>query len=285
MKRRSLAAMALILFSVQACGKEATGQVAAVVNGDEITLQEINAETGSTRIPDGVDKKVVQQAALQRIIERRLLAQAAETDGLGKTPEYLLRERQLRDALLVQLMGQKTERSQKVPDQQEIDKFIAENPVMFSNRKIFAVDRIQFPLPADPSKLQALKDDHSMAAVASRLQQLGIEFQRDATQLDSAKLGEQRLQQIKALPTGEPFVLAENGMAMVGVITGERTAPLTGGEARPLAVQAIQSQQFDNAMQQRLKQAKADAEISYQDGFSPPAAQGAATTVAVKQAK
>src|SRR3546814_6815938 len=102
-----------------------------ILNGEEITPQESNAELGSRPIPEGVDKKVIQQAALQRLVERRLLAQAARDDELDKTPDYLLRERQLRDALLVQLMGQRAERALKVPGQQEIDKFIADNPLMF----------------------------------------------------------------------------------------------------------------------------------------------------------
>mgnify|MGYP001548392619 CR=1 FL=1 len=47
------------------CQKEATGQVAAVVNGDEITLQEVNAEMSGMQLPQRVDKTQVQKAALQ----------------------------------------------------------------------------------------------------------------------------------------------------------------------------------------------------------------------------
>lgn len=269
MNRTISIALALATLSVAGCGKEATGQVAAVVNGEEITLQEINAELGSTAIPDGVDKKAVQQAALQRIVERRLLAQAARDDELDKTPDYLLRERQLRDALLVQLMGQRAERALKVPGQQEIDKFIADNPVMFGNRKQLMVDRIQFALPKNPDQLKALEDDHSMDAVAARLQQMGIEFRRDNTQVDSAALGQQRLQQIQALPAGEPFVIPENGVVTVGVITGERAEPVSPANARPIAVQAIRNKQLTDTIQQRLKQSRAAAEIEYQPGFAP----------------
>lgn len=271
MNRTISIALALATLSVAGCGKEATGQVAAVVNGEEITLQEINAELGSTAIPDGVDKKAVQQAALQRIVERRLLAQAARDDELDKTPDYLLRERQLRDALLVQLMGQRAERALKVPGQQEIDKFIADNPVMFGNRKQLMVDRIQFALPKNPDQLKALEDDHSMDAVAARLQQMGIEFRRDNTQVDSAALGQQRLQQIQALPAGEPFVIPENGVVTVGVITGERAEPVSPANARPIAVQAIRNKQLTDTIQQRLKQSRAAAEIEYQPGFAPAA--------------
>ncbi len=265
---------ALAAISLTACDKEATGQVAAVVNGEEITLQEINAELGSTPIPEGIDKKVVQQAALQRIVERRLLAQAARDDELDKTPDYLLRERQLRDALLVQLMGQRAERALKVPGQQEIDKFIAENPVMFGERKILAVDRIQFAMPKNLDQLKALEDDHSMEAVAARLKQMGIEFSRDATQIDSAALGQQRLQQIRALPAGEPFVIPENGIVTVGVVTGERAEPVPAANARPLAVQALRNKQLSETIQQRLKQSRTSAEIEYQPGFAPAAEKG-----------
>lgn len=277
MNRTISFACALVALSLTACDKEATGQVAAVVNGEEITLQEINAELGSTPIPDGIDKKVVQQAALQRIVERRLLAQAARDDELDKTPDYLLRERQLRDALLVQLMGQRAERALKVPGEQEIDKFIAENPVMFGERKVLAVDRIQFAMPKNLDQLKALENDHSMEAVASRLKQMGIEFSRDTTQIDSAALGQQRLQQIRALPAGEPFVIPENGIVTVGVVTGERAEPVPAANARPLAVQALRNKQLSETIQQRLKQSRTSAEIQYQSGFAPAAEKGSST--------
>lgn len=278
MYRTASIAIALASLSLAGCGKEATGQVAAVVNGEEITLQEINAELGNTPIPEGVDKKVVQQAALQKIVERRLLAQAAREDGLDKTPDYLLRERQLRDALLVQLMGQRAERALKVPDQQEIDKFIGDNPLMFAERKILTIDRIQFALPEKVDQLKALENDHSMDAVAARLQQMGVQFRRDTPQVDAASLGQQRMAQIRALPAGEPFVVPENGVVTVGVIVSERPEPVSASDARPLAVQALRKQKLTETVQQRLKQGRAAAKIDYQEGFAPAAdkAKGAA---------
>ncbi|MBJ7499704.1 MAG: SurA N-terminal domain-containing protein [Sphingopyxis sp.] len=278
MNRKISFTFAVAALALSGCGKEATGQVAAVVNGEEITLQEINAELGSKPIPEGVDKKVVQQAALQRIVERRLLAQAARDDELDKTPDYLLRERQLRDALLVQLMGQRAERALKVPGQQEIDKFIADNPLMFANRTILTIDRIQFALPSSADQLKALENDHSMDAVAARLRQMGIEFRRDTPQIDAAILGPQRMQQIRALPEGEPFVIPENGVVTVGVITSERAEPVSPANARPLAVQALRNRQLAATLQERLKQSRAAAKIEYQPDFAPPADKAASAT-------
>lgn len=265
---------------VAGCQKEATGQVAAVVNGEEITLQEINAELGQAQLPEGSDREQVQQAALQRIIERRLLAQAAREDGLDQSPEFLIRRRQLEDALLVQLLGERAGRTASVPQAKAIEDFMRQNPAVFAGRTIFTVDRIQFPMPSDTTKLNALKDDHSMDAVAATLQRLGIQFTRGGAQMDSAQLGQVRLNQIRAMPEGEPFVIPEGGLVTVAVITGATAQPVSSDQARPAAVQMMRNQALSEAMRQRLQSQKAKSEIEYQQGFAPPAASASRTAEA-----
>lgn len=254
---------------VAGCDKKPEGQVAAVVNGDEITLKEINAEIGTANIPEGADSKEIQKAALQRIVERRLLAQAAQEDGLDKTPEFLIRSRQVNDALLVQLLGQRAEKSFQVPDQAAIDKFMADNPSMFAGRKMYVVDRIQFALPTDMSQLKSLESAHSMAEVAAQLNSLGIKFERGPAKMDSAQLGQQRLNQILGLPAGEPFVIPENGMVTVAIIAGE--SPLVGNKAEmaQVATQALRRQALGKTLEDRLKQARAKGEVKYQPEFAP----------------
>jgi len=265
----SLLAGALLLAG---CQKEATGQVAAVVNGEEITLQEINAELGQAQLPEGAAAAQAQQAALQRIIDRRLLAQAAREDGLDQTPEFLIRSRQLEDALLVQLLGERTGRTASVPEAKAIDDFMRQNPAVFAGRAIYTVDRIQFPLPPDPGPLRALEDDHSMDAVAATLRGMGIQFTRGTAQMDSAQLGQARLNQIRSLPEGEPFVIPEGRLVTVAVITGETAQPVQSDRARPAALQMMRNQALSDAMRQRLQAEKAKSEIKYQEGFAPPAA-------------
>ena len=269
---RSLSLCALVCLALlAACEKKATGQVAAVVNGEEITLQEINTELEalSPSQQDAKDKKKLQQAALQRIVERRLLAQAARDDGLDERPEFLIRRRQLEDALLVQLLGKNTTRATELPDEKEVTDFIEKNPSIFSDRKIYKLDRIQFPKPTDPEQLKLFEVDHSMAEVVARLQGLGIQFIREAAGMDSAKLGQPQLEQIRNLPAGEPFMFPEGDMITVAVITDETSQPIDPDQRRPIAVQAIRNKAVIEAMQQRLKTAKDAAEIEYQPGFAP----------------
>lgn len=271
-KRTILAAASLlVMLAASGCQREATGQVVAVVNGEEITLQEVNAELKGVQIPPNADRKLVQQAALQRVVERRLIAQAARKEGVDKDQDYLLGKQRLDDTLLAQLLGDRTGRTFRIPDQATIDRFIAARPGTFRGRTIYEIDRVQFPVPANPNQLQALKDDHSMAAVLARLDSMGIRYVRAPSRVDSATLTPQLLQGLQKLPAGEPFAIREGVMMSVGVITGNTSAPMPEDESRTLAVQLMRQEAVTNALKQQYLTARAAAKIDYQPGFAPPA--------------
>ena len=277
------AGCALAILALAGCKREATGQVAAVVNGEEVTLQDINVEIGQNELPKNVDRKAVQQAALQRIIDRRLVAQAAREDGVDKEPEYLIRRRQVDELLLIQMYGQKAQRTMRMPDAAAVDKYMAERPARFGERSIYLIDRLQFPTPSDFEKLRPLAADHSMDAVITRLQGMGIQFQRSGAQMDSATVPPAVLSRIKALPPGEPFIIPEGNKVTVGVITGVKPMPVGGADARPAALQLMRNEELAKVLDQRLKTARGAAKIEYQTGFAPPAKPAAGAAGAAKR--
>src|SRR5690606_28090325 len=123
-----------------------------------------------------------------------------------------------------------------------------------------------------------LEDDHSMDAVAAKLQSLGIQFQRQPAQMDSARLGQERVNRILSLPEGEPFLLPEGGVVTVASLTGQQAAPLSGPDARPIAVQAMRNRALNDSLRQRLEAEKTKAEIKYQSNLAPdPASTPAAS--------
>lgn len=270
--RRILPSVAAIVgvLILAACGREPTGQVAAVVGDDEITLQEINAEIGNAQLPKGADVKQAQNAALQRIVERRLLADVARDQDLDKKPEYLIRQRQLGDALLVQQLGEQAGRSIRVPEGAALDKYVEAHPATFAKREILQLDQIRFQMPGDPGKLRMFEQDHSMDAVAAKLKQMGIEFQRGNAALDTAVLDQSVYARLEALPAGEPFVIPQSGFVSVSSIVARKSAPLIGAAARPVAVQLIRNQELTKVIKQRLATKQAETEVKYQNGFAPP---------------
>lgn len=270
---------------VAGCGKKTpAGQVAATVNGDEVTLQEINTELQATQLPAGADKQTVQRALLQRVIDRKLLIGAAEDKKLDRTPEFLAQKRRMDELLLAQAYAKQQLTSVPVPTPGEIDTFMAGHPNVYGGRQIFTLDQIRFPTPKNPQSLGALAADHTMDAVGKRLQSLGINFERGATSLDSANVPVPVLDQVNKLPAGEPFVIPQPGLVTVNVITSRRPVTIDNGEARQGAARSWRQQKFADLLQQQLSSLKAGAKIRYQNGFGPPPPAPTQPAVAAKSA-
>ena len=82
------------------CGKGGAepekGQVVATINGKDVTIHELNAELQGANVPANISadqKKQIEQAALQQVVNRRILADIARERGLDKTPMFLLQEK------------------------------------------------------------------------------------------------------------------------------------------------------------------------------------------------
>ena len=280
-----IAATLTIALALSSCGRQPTGQVAAVIGDEDVTLQEINAELSDSKLPAGADAKAVQQGALQRIVDRRMLASIARDQDIDKKPEFQIRKRQLEDALLIQLLGEQSGRSLRVPDAAALDKFIAANPSNFARREVLVLDQVRFAMPADPTKLRALEKDHSIDAVAATLRDLGIPFERGVTELDTAVVSRDVVSQINGLPPGEPFIIPENNIVSASAITGRKSAPLGSAQARPIAVQMMRSEALRKLLDQRLKAKRAEMKVVYQPGFAPATANRPTAVVPVSKAR
>jgi EpsD family peptidyl-prolyl cis-trans isomerase len=256
--------------AVTGCKRAATGQVVAVVNGEEVSLSELNGELKNA--PAGADKDAIRAAALQNLVNRKLLVQQAHDRGIDKDPDYLQQQRRLDDELMINMLGQQVTKNVPVPSASDIDRFIADHPEMFAQRTIYSLDQVIFPLPADPSRLKALEADHTLDAVVARLKGMSIQTQRQPAKLDTAGTPAQFLKTIATLPPGEPFVVATGGRGVVSVITGREVQPITGDAARKIAAEAIRRNAVGDIAQKQLKQARDSAKIEYQPGFAPKAA-------------
>ena len=98
-ERRRIALIPFACLALTACdlgkAKEAkapAGQVVATVDGEEITARELRAELQGMSFPSPQARKSAEQAALQSIIDRKLLAKAAEEAKLDETPDFALQK-------------------------------------------------------------------------------------------------------------------------------------------------------------------------------------------------
>lgn len=256
------------------------GQVVATVGGKDVTVHELNAEVQGANLPQNINaeqKKQVENAALQQVVNRKILADIARERGLDKTPMFLIQERRAEEQILVQMLQRQMSSSVKAPGQTEVATFIAQNPNLFAERKIFTVDQIQFQTPKDSRILQKYQPLKTMDEVAAQLKADGLQFRRAPATLDVATANPQLVEQVLKLPPTEIFIIPAGQVMVANKITETRTVPLTGPQAQQLATARLQQKAFDDLIKRDLepKVKKAESEVKYQAGFSPPKKAGA----------
>lgn len=110
-----------------------TGQILAIVDGDDVTQRDLAAE--------GPFEQGKSAGVLRDLVDRRLLADAARVHGIEQTPEFLAALRRAREQLLVQGLGRQL--STRIPDPRpaEIAAYIASHPLAFAGRSAVTLER------------------------------------------------------------------------------------------------------------------------------------------------
>ena len=265
------------LLALAACGDKAPqGQVVAIVNGEEITAQEVNAEAQSLNLPANANREAVLPQILQRVLDRKLLVGVARERKIDESPEFLIQNRRAEETVLATMLARQINEGVAPPSRAEVDKFIADNPNMFANRRQFQLDQLRIPYSGKVEDLDYLKPAKTMDDIMRLLQQRNIRAERGGTVLDSATAQPPVIEVINKLAPGEPFIVPAGAAAVISVVRAERVSPLAGDQAVAAATQLVRAQKTDAALKQQVETARQSAKITYQDGYGPPAAGAAA---------
>ena len=262
--------------ALAACGSNdaaPTGQVVANVNGEEITTTDLDSELNGATAPTPEGQKNLQRMALENIINRTILAQAAEAEGFAKGPEYAVIERKAKQAALVELLQRSLGKSIPQPGSEEIENFVAENPSMFANRRVFVVDQIIVP-QANPELVKALQPVKTLAEAQAVLQQRNIQANKTVGVIDALTIPPQASAQIAALPADEVFIIPSGPGLRINHVRSSQVDPITGEQAKNIAKELLARQRTQTALQsslaERIKAGRAN--VKYNDAFAPPKA-------------
>lgn len=268
MTRRTVVVIGLALLAT-ACQKKASGQTVAVVNNEEITTSDLNAELASENATSA-NSPQARQLALQNLISRRLLAQQAHSDGLDKSPDFLNQQRRANEELLIKMLIGRQVNTSQVPTAEEISQFENEHPGMFAKRETWTLQQLIFPLQKDAALAAKLKAADTLDAVTQALTAAGVQFTTGTKKLDTAILPANIYTQLSNLKAGEPFIVPGADREVASVITAREANPLPADQARVVALNGMKSQQIQKVVEDRVKSLKAKAKISYQPGYAPP---------------
>lgn len=278
---RSLSIIAMATVATVALGacrfpglhaKAPTGQVVAVVDGQEITQLELQAELAGVNAPDPKTRKSLEQRALQQIIARRVIADEARKQKLDKTPDFTIQEKRATDGLLAQMLEQKLVANIPNPTADEAQRYIADHPEMFAQRKIYQLDTIRMP-QLTPAVMKGLGPLNTMGDVDSFLTANHVPHARAPTSLDAMTANPQLVAQIGKLPAGEVFIYASGDFVYANQVRDSQVAPIGGQTAEKRAEALLKQQRTQQAVSRQMQQylTQANGKVQYNTAYAPPA--------------
>jgi EpsD family peptidyl-prolyl cis-trans isomerase len=227
------------------CGKKdqvTSGQVVAHVGDQVVTTQELENELRWANVPADrqKDPEVLKQA-LSELVVRKYLLQRALAAKLDREPGVLLdllrsREQVLESAYLTRTIAS------NAPGKVDVDRYIANNPSKFAERKLLNVEQIGFALGANTqSIIDANKDAKSLDEIDQQLTSAGIPHSRQMGVLNSGDIPPDFYHSIEAKKADDVFFVRSGPNGVFFKVKSEEARPLEGEAAAKLARQLMRA--------------------------------------------
>lgn len=267
-----------------ACGgsggdKPAT-QVAAKVNGEEISVHQINTALARSGATSPEQAKAASGQILERLIEQQLMIQKAVENKLDRDTTIVTAIENSRRQILSQAYMERTVANADKPTSEEIGKYYAEHPQLFAQRRVYRFQ--EFVAAINPDQLKALHERLDKAKnlndAANWMKSQNIPFSANFSIRSAEQLPMDQLPRFQNMKTGEIAVFPAQNRVLVTQLIAVQEAPLSEKEATPFIEKFFLNQRRAERAAEELKKLRAGAKVEYVGDYGKTAAAPAAST-------
>lgn len=265
--RISLLALALLstLAVLPGCGKEehkkAATQVVAKVNGDEISVHQVNFVLSRAQ---GISPENAEQAkkeVLDKLIDQQLAIQQAEATKLDRDPGVMQTLEAARRDILARAYLEKIAAAQPKPSTDEARKYYVDHPELFAERRVYNLQEI-LVAPTNVGDVQQLvAQNKSMQDIAAALKSRDIKFAANAGVRPADQLPPQVATKLHGTKDGQTVLIEAPQGAMVAHVVASQVQPVPESEALPRIQQYLANQRNSQAVANEVKTLRAKAKI------------------------
>jgi EpsD family peptidyl-prolyl cis-trans isomerase len=271
-----LGVLAVLLTS--ACGDpyraERITQPAAKVDGDEITVQQVEHLLQQQRGLRPEQADAAARVILERQIDQQLAAEQATGMKIDRDPKVQLQLELARREILARAYLDRVGAAATPPTPDEIRQYYEDHPELFGARRIFVLQELAIEAAPEqvPHLRQALTEAASAGEYVEWLRANGYKFAATQAVRPAEQLPRAALKALVALDDGQHLFNPVPTGAQVIVLAGSRAQPVTPDQARPAIEQFLLNERRRALAQEDLKSLRAKARIEYAGKFaeSPP---------------
>ena len=275
----------LILATVVAtgCGRrdqvdtkaQATTQVAAKVNSEEITVHQINFVLARNPNIKPEAAHEAKREILKRLIDQELAKQEAIANMLDRSPGIVQAVEAARTEILARAHLEKIAAAQPRPTEDEVRKYYQEHPELFARRRVFNIEEIliapQEGLPAalreQVAKLRSMKD------ILAWLKLRDAKFSANRGVRAAEQIPLEQLPKLQDMKDGTTQVFeASDGRLQVLRIVNSKLVPVDEISVAPRIRQFLVNRRSNEAVAAELKRLRDKSQIAYAGEFASEAA-------------
>jgi EpsD family peptidyl-prolyl cis-trans isomerase len=260
--------LSLIVVHLTGCGHkvaggEKSGQTIARVNGNEITIGQLNYELQRANInpaqQDAASKQIV-----EGLIDRQLMTQAAIDAKLDRNPRVLLAIENAKATVLAQAYLQSKAANVPKPSDSEVKDYYNKHPDLFASRKVYLMDELTLPPEAYSKELNDVASTaKTLDEITLVLDKNHISFNRAQASHASEALPDALRKQLLKMVVGDiVFIRAREG-TVIGRIQAIKETPVSEEIARPYIERGLNLEKRKEAAKDEMKNLRNAAKIVF----------------------
>lgn len=267
-----------VVFAMTGCGDKkqdgAATQVAARVNKEEITDQQIGQVLQQQRGLTPPQAEAASRQALERLIDQELAVQKAADLKLDREPRLVQQLEAARRELMARAYLEKVGEAASKPAPEEVARYYESTPNLFKERRLYSLQEIT--IDAKPEQIaqlrQKLEAARNIAEFVEYLKASDIRFSANQAVRAAEQLPLASLATFAAMKDGQAILSPTPTGAQVIVLAASRAQPVTLEQATPAIEQFLLNERKRELLAKDIKALREAATIEYVGRYAASAA-------------
>lgn len=264
----------IVFCNLAACGKggekTTSSQIAAKVNGKEITTHQIDSVMKTAQNVNAENVAEFRQKALDKLIDQQLVIDKASKESLDRTPEVTLEIEAAKKEILARAYLKKMLANSSEINESEFKKYYDDHAELFSKRRVYTFQDIS--TQNNPQTVELLTEDLSaqrpMMEIVEGLKTKEIKYSSASFIRPAEQLPLDILPKMQLLKNGDMFLWQTGESVHVIKLTSIEDSPVSFTEATPMIKNYFINTRGKQIVEDRIKKFRQEAKIEYMGTFA-----------------